>query len=306
MTDNPKWQAVRLDEIERRGRDIPVREHLGIHAFGVNAFTPGEDNLLIGEHNEAGSGQEELYIVLDGTATFEIDGETVDAPPGHSCSSRRSHGGRRPGSGPSSRSAGRPAALTRGSTGARRGRFTETRWPRTATSATPMRSKRSAPASSSCRTTRVSITTSAASRRSPVTPATRRSTTSTAPSSSSRHFGSSAQGRRFRRRTRRSAVRASPSLTAPHAAEPDPVGRVLRARSTEASPQRRQRCPWPGGGRHNAGTRPARTLDARQRPRRCHRRDQKTTRPSSASSDARYSSRHRSTSPCRSTSSASA
>ena len=82
MTDNPKWQAVRLDEIERRGRDIPVREHLGIHAFGVNAFTPGEDNLLIGEHNEAGSGQEELYIVLDGTATFEIDGETVDAPAG--------------------------------------------------------------------------------------------------------------------------------------------------------------------------------------------------------------------------------
>ena len=73
---------MRLDEIERRGRDIPVREHLGIHAFGVNAFTPGEDNLLIGEHNEAGSGQEELYIVLDGTATFEIDGETVDAPAG--------------------------------------------------------------------------------------------------------------------------------------------------------------------------------------------------------------------------------
>ncbi len=66
MTDNPKWQVVRLDDIERRGRDIPVREHLGIHGFGVNAFTPGEDNVLIGQHDEAGSGQEELYIVLDG------------------------------------------------------------------------------------------------------------------------------------------------------------------------------------------------------------------------------------------------
>ena len=82
MTDSPKWQIARLDDMERRGRDIPVREHLGIHSFGVNAFEPGEDGLLVNEHDEAGSGQEELYIVLDGTATFEIDGETVDAPAG--------------------------------------------------------------------------------------------------------------------------------------------------------------------------------------------------------------------------------
>jgi hypothetical protein len=82
MNDNPKPQVARLDDIERRGMDIPVREHLGIHAFGINAYTPGENGTLIGEHDEAGSGQEELYIVLDGNATFEIDGETIDAPPG--------------------------------------------------------------------------------------------------------------------------------------------------------------------------------------------------------------------------------
>ena len=82
MSDNRKWQVARLDEIERRGRDIPVREHLGIRAFGINAYTPGEDGGLISEHDEAGSGQEELYIVLDGNATFEVDGETVDAPAG--------------------------------------------------------------------------------------------------------------------------------------------------------------------------------------------------------------------------------
>ena len=82
MNDNPNWQVARLDEIERRGRDIPVREHLGIHAFGINAFTPGEDGTLINEHDEAGSGQEELYLVLDGNATFEVDGETIDAPAG--------------------------------------------------------------------------------------------------------------------------------------------------------------------------------------------------------------------------------
>ena len=80
--DNPKWRVARLDEIERRGRDLPVREHLGIRAFGVNAFTAGEDGLLINEHDEAGSGQEELYLVLDGKATFEVDGETVEAPAG--------------------------------------------------------------------------------------------------------------------------------------------------------------------------------------------------------------------------------
>ena len=82
MNDTANWQVARLDEIERRGRDIPVREHLGIHAFGINAFVPGDDGTLVGEHDEAGSGQEELYIVLDGHATFEIDGETLDAPAG--------------------------------------------------------------------------------------------------------------------------------------------------------------------------------------------------------------------------------
>jgi len=82
MSDKPNWKVARLDEIERRGRDIPVREHFGIQAFGINAFTPSEDGTLINDHDEAGSGQEELYIVLDGTATFEIDGETVEAPPG--------------------------------------------------------------------------------------------------------------------------------------------------------------------------------------------------------------------------------
>ncbi len=82
MNDNPKSQVARLDDIERRGRSIPVREHFGIHAFGINAYTPGEDRTLINEHDESGSGQEELYIVLEGTAIFEVDGETFDAPAG--------------------------------------------------------------------------------------------------------------------------------------------------------------------------------------------------------------------------------
>jgi hypothetical protein len=82
MNDNAKWRVVRLDDLERRGRFIPVREHLGIHSFGINAVTTGEDGTLINEHDEAGSGQEEVYVVLDGIATFEIDGQTVEAPAG--------------------------------------------------------------------------------------------------------------------------------------------------------------------------------------------------------------------------------
>ena len=70
MNDRPTWRAAQLDDIERRDRDIPVREHLGIHAFGINVYAPGEDGVLIGEHDETGSGQEELYIVLGGEATF--------------------------------------------------------------------------------------------------------------------------------------------------------------------------------------------------------------------------------------------
>ena len=82
MNDTQNWKVARLDEIARRDRDIPVREHLGIHSFGINGFVRGEDGTLINEHTESGSGQEELYFVVDGTATFEVDGETIEATPG--------------------------------------------------------------------------------------------------------------------------------------------------------------------------------------------------------------------------------
>ena len=82
MSDKANWKVARLEDIERRGRDIPVREHLAIRSFGINAFAAGEDGTVINEHDEAGSGQEELYLVLDGTATFEVDGDTFDASAG--------------------------------------------------------------------------------------------------------------------------------------------------------------------------------------------------------------------------------
>ncbi len=82
MNGRQNWKVAHLDEIERRGRDVPVREQLGIHSFGINALVTGEDGTLVNDHDEAGSGQEELYFVLEGAATFEVDGETIEAPQG--------------------------------------------------------------------------------------------------------------------------------------------------------------------------------------------------------------------------------
>ena len=80
------YEVARLDEIEEMddGREPwrPVRHHFGITSFGVNTWT-GRDagDRIINEHDEADE-NEELYVVLQGRAVFELDGERVDAPAG--------------------------------------------------------------------------------------------------------------------------------------------------------------------------------------------------------------------------------
>src|SRR6188472_2969918 len=59
----------------------PVRHHLGITAFGTNAWTAAKGDRLMPEHAED-EGVEEMYVVLQGRARFEINGDTVDAPVG--------------------------------------------------------------------------------------------------------------------------------------------------------------------------------------------------------------------------------
>ena len=60
----------------------PVRHHMGISAFGTNAWTAANvGDRLMPEHRED-QGIEELYAVLRGRARFEIEGENVDAPVG--------------------------------------------------------------------------------------------------------------------------------------------------------------------------------------------------------------------------------
>jgi tetratricopeptide (TPR) repeat protein len=82
------YAVAHLDEIDElddgRCPWRPVRHHLGITAFGINAWT-GRDagDRIINEHDESDvDGHEELYFVQRGRAVFELDGERLDAPDG--------------------------------------------------------------------------------------------------------------------------------------------------------------------------------------------------------------------------------
>lgn len=67
--------ATTIDDITRPTGWAPVRRSLGVTAFGVNAWTRGDGQQLVGEHSEEASGQEELYVLLAGSALFTVDGE---------------------------------------------------------------------------------------------------------------------------------------------------------------------------------------------------------------------------------------
>src|SRR5436305_12930672 len=80
------YSVKRFDEIEEidDGREPfrPIRHHFGITSFGVNSWTAKKTgDRIINEHSEEGE-QEELYVVTQGRARFELDGESVDAPTG--------------------------------------------------------------------------------------------------------------------------------------------------------------------------------------------------------------------------------
>jgi len=82
-------RTVHLDELEAIPGPgsltwHPVRAHLGIRAFGCNAYSAqrvGDD--VVEAHTESPEyNHEELYFVARGRATFHLDDETIDAPAG--------------------------------------------------------------------------------------------------------------------------------------------------------------------------------------------------------------------------------
>jgi tetratricopeptide (TPR) repeat protein len=84
LTDQ-RWATARLEEIERSGTRnewIPIRRHFGIAAFGINAWSGDEGAEIVPEYDEVPTAHEELYVVVEGHATFTLSGEEVDAPTG--------------------------------------------------------------------------------------------------------------------------------------------------------------------------------------------------------------------------------
>lgn len=79
----PGYETAVLAEIERADGWAPIRRFFDIRSFGVNAWTGHEAGaVVIPDHDEAPTGHEELYVVIEGHAAFTVDGETVDAPAG--------------------------------------------------------------------------------------------------------------------------------------------------------------------------------------------------------------------------------
>lgn len=85
LSELPRVPAVGPDDAEW----TPIRHVLGIGAFGVNAWHGARaGQVVIETHDEVPgndcgcAGHEELYLVLEGRARFEVGGEAVDAPAG--------------------------------------------------------------------------------------------------------------------------------------------------------------------------------------------------------------------------------
>src|SRR5262245_23147833 len=81
------YRVARLEEIEEvddgQCRWRPVRHHLGISAFGVNAWSARDaGDRTVYEHDQSFESNEVLFLVLRGSAAFVLDGERLNAPTG--------------------------------------------------------------------------------------------------------------------------------------------------------------------------------------------------------------------------------
>jgi quercetin dioxygenase-like cupin family protein len=81
------YWVKRLDEVPLVPTDdpadfdwYPLQHHFGLSAFGINVFGGDRGIELVAEHDETGSGQEEVYIVLAGTARFTLSGQEHEVP----------------------------------------------------------------------------------------------------------------------------------------------------------------------------------------------------------------------------------
>ena len=81
------WGIAHVDDVPPVHDDWPatwksIRAHFGVTAFGINAVTKDKGKVLIPEHDETASGQQEIYFVHRGTAHVMLDGQPVTAHEG--------------------------------------------------------------------------------------------------------------------------------------------------------------------------------------------------------------------------------
>jgi uncharacterized cupin superfamily protein len=81
MTQGDGFTIVHRDDLERDGKWMLARRSLGLTSFGMNLveIPPGDG---IPEHAEVDRDQEEVFCVLEGSATLVIDGADHPAPAG--------------------------------------------------------------------------------------------------------------------------------------------------------------------------------------------------------------------------------
>jgi hypothetical protein len=73
------WSVAHVDEVPPVKPDWPdtwksIRHHFGVSAFGINAVTKDEGKVLIPEHHEQESRQQEVYFVHRGSALATLNG----------------------------------------------------------------------------------------------------------------------------------------------------------------------------------------------------------------------------------------
>jgi uncharacterized cupin superfamily protein len=78
------YTAKQFDEMETifGGFFLRTRAELGVSSFGMQVLNfPPNSGDAYPNHDHAESGQEEVYIVLEGAADFDIEGETLHLEP---------------------------------------------------------------------------------------------------------------------------------------------------------------------------------------------------------------------------------
>lgn len=82
MTDVTVKKIGELESWQGEGRFNYAGKGLGVTAWGMNVERLPADWPDYPEHDHTADGQEEVYVVLEGSATLEADGETWELTPG--------------------------------------------------------------------------------------------------------------------------------------------------------------------------------------------------------------------------------